>query len=292
MNTHAPIVVGVDGSDSAFDAVNWAARAAVRRSAPLHLISTVFVAGKHGVPAGLPQAFVDDHEREGNRLLSHALEVARAAAEPHPLDIDAELTWGHPAGILLERSATAGLLAVGSRGLGDEAGDRPRSVGPAVAAHARCPVAVIPERAEPECGPVVVGVDGTRNSEPALAEAFTEASLRGVELVAVHAWSDTNLASLLNAGRGLDWKSIHQREHAQLAERLAGFGESFPDVRVRRVVVKDKPARELAEQSAQAQLVVVGSRGRGGFAGLLLGSTSRALIHTVTCPLLVVHAPH
>ncbi|MGW0041964.1 universal stress protein [Rhodococcus sp. NPDC003348] len=293
MDANAPIVVGVDGSESSNDAVRWAARDAVRRSAPLHLVSTMYVAGTYGVPVGLPPAYFDDHEVVGRRRLARALEVARAEALPHPLAVDSELVWGHPGGLLLERAHAARMLVVGSRGLGEVSGGLLGSVSATVAAHAGCPVAVIRELADPEGpegGSVLVGVDGTRNSEPALVEAFTEASLRGAELVAVHAWSDTNIGSLFTADRGLDWLSIQEREEAQLSESLAGLGEDFPGVRVTRVVVKDQPARELTELSDHAQLVVVGCRGRGGFASLLLGSTSRALLHAIARPLLIVHA--
>lgn len=293
MDANGPIVVGVDGSECSNDAVRWAARAGVRHAAPLHLISTIFIAGTYGVPEGLPPAYFHDHELLGRRRLSRAIEVARAEASTDPLTIDSELLWGHPGGILLERAHAARMLVVGSRGLGEVSGGLLGSVSASVAAHADCPVAVVRALAEPEGtegGPVLVGVDGTRNSEPALREAFVEASLRGAELVALHAWSDTNISSLLTADHGLDWLSIQEREEAQLSERLAGLREEFPGVRVTRVVVKDRPVRKLAELSDKAQLVVVGCRGRGGFASLLLGSTSRALLHIVTRPLLIVHA--
>ena len=137
---------------------------------------------------------------------------------------------------------------------------------------------------------MVVGVDGSPTSEPALAMAFEEAAIRGAELVAVHAWvefaSDTVYASARQFF--VDWDAIENREREMLAERLAGWREKYPDVTVRRVVMGGRPARCLVEQAADAQLLVVGSRGHGGFAGMLLGSTSHALIHHAPCPLLVV----
>lgn len=293
MVAQAPIVVGVDGSTSSKNAVRWAARAAVRRDAPLHLVSTMFIAGTYGVPVGLPPSYFDDHEAVGRRRLSHALDIVREESAGHTLDVEPELVWGHPAGMLLERAHNARMLVIGSRGLGEVTGGLLGSVSASVSAHAACPVAVIRDPGEPEGpdgGSVVVGVDGTSNSEPALREAFIEASLRGVELVAVHAWSDTALSDLFTADHGLDWTLIRTREEARLAENLAGFGQDFPDVDVVRVLAQDRPARELAERSEQAQLLVVGCRGRGGFASLLLGSTSRALLHTVNRPLLIVHS--
>ncbi|SDD38765.1 universal stress protein [Rhodococcus tukisamuensis] len=293
MLTNPPIVVGVDGSQSSNDAVWWAAESAVRRDAPLLLVATVFVAGTYGVPIGMPPTYFDDQEMEGKLRLARAADLAREAASGRPLTIESELLSGQPSLVLIDRSRDARMLVVGSRGLGEFTGGLLGSVSTAVAAHARCPVAVIRALEDPEGavgGPVVVGVDGTKNSEPAVVEAFTEASLRGVELIAVHAWSDVNVTNLLGSDRAFDWTSVRTREEAALSESLAGFGERFPEVALRRVVVQDRGVQALVEFSASAQLVVVGSRGRGGFTSLLLGSTSRALLHAVTCPLLIVHA--
>ena len=190
------------------------------------------------------------------------------------------------------------MLVVGSRGLDQFASGVLGSVSAAVVLHAPCPVAII--RPVPDVdpvqldGPVVVGVDGTENSEPAIAEAFEAASLHGVDLVAVHAWRDSHLTTVFTSdpdGGALDWDAIATAEHAVLAERLAGWKEKYPDVAVRRVVVRDRPARQLIAESKSAQLVVVGRRGRGGVASMLLGSTSRHLMHTVSCPLLIIHSP-
>jgi nucleotide-binding universal stress UspA family protein len=132
---------------------------------------------------------------------------------------------------------------------------------------------------------VVVGVDGSRLSEAALAFAVDTAVRRGTSLVAVHAWQDTadpRVAALI------DWEAVAVEEAAVLAERLAGWQDKNPDLTIERRVVRDSPAHELTALSATAQLVVVGSRGRGGFAGLLLGSVSQALLRHAACPVAVV----
>jgi nucleotide-binding universal stress UspA family protein len=157
-----------------------------------------------------------------------------------------------------------------------------------VAAHGECPVVVVRAgddgviRTE---GPVVAGVDGSPTSIRALGAAFDEASWRGARLVAVHSWQDSDYVPEYVA---LGAEPAEEERARVLAESLAGWQEKYPDVEVERVVVKDRPRHQLLERSATAQLVVVGSRGRGGFKGLLLGSTSQALVYHAGCPVLVV----
>jgi nucleotide-binding universal stress UspA family protein len=160
----------------------------------------------------------------------------------------------------------------------------------AVATHGRCPVVVIRGGAEDlEGKPVVVGVDGSPASEAAIAFAYDEASRLGVPLIALHTWTDTiTAAAFAMAPYAVDWFEVQNEELRLLAERLAGWQEKYPDVQVQRVLTRDHPARSLIDQAREAQLVVVGSRGRGQVAGLLLGSTSQALLHHAPCPLVIV----
>jgi nucleotide-binding universal stress UspA family protein len=179
------------------------------------------------------------------------------------------------------------MVVLGSRGLGGFTGMLIGSTAVGVTAHGHCPV-VVARGSEGRTGPVVVGVDGSPTSELALAMAFEEASLRRAELIAVHAWSDVPTQSYAAANRTLEqWDAEQVKAEELLAERVAGYREKYPDVVVTRSVTKDQPVANLLAHAAVAQLVVVGSRGRGTFSGLLLGSTSQAMIYHAPCPVLV-----
>jgi nucleotide-binding universal stress UspA family protein len=146
-----------------------------------------------------------------------------------------------------------------------------------VSTHNPAPVVVIhPDHHIGGSGPVVVGVDNSPNSEPAVAFAFDAASVHEAELVAVHTFTDT----VADGGT--------EEEHAMLSEQLAGWREKYPEVSVRHVVVHGRPAPILLEHTHDAQLIVVGSRGRHGLTSFVLGSTSRALIAHSECPVVVV----
>ncbi len=231
---------------------------------------------------------------DGRQQLAAAETAIRQA---HPgLDVDTDLRTEDPVPALVELSRDARLIAIGSRGLGGFQGMLAGSTAVALVARGHCPVAVIreqPEGVPPRYGPVVVGVDGSPTSEPALAMAFEEASLRDADLVAVHTWAEFASDTAYAYARQffVDWEAVETRERELLAERLAGWQSRYPEILVRRVVTGGRPAGSLLKCAADAQLLVVGSRGRGVISGMLLGSTSHAMIHHAPCPLLVVRPP-
>ncbi|MGW4353251.1 universal stress protein [Nocardia sp. NPDC004582] len=284
-----PIVVGADGSQTSYQAVAWAAAEAASRGWPLHIVVAYGVQSSrepwtaHGMAE---HAAVRD---EARRVLAEAARIAHHVAPEDTISLTAETVDELVLPTLIERSARARMMVVGNRGRGAIRRAVLGSVSAGLARRAHCPVAIV--HGEPDIGisaamdrPVVVGVDGSENSLPAVRMAFEEASLRKAPLIAVHAWSDTSGFDLEVVG----WETIRQQEDALLAESLAGFAEQFPDVRVERHVRCDTAVRTLLEFADGAQLLVVGSRGRGGFDAMVLGSVSTALLHTATCPVLVV----
>jgi len=292
--TRTPIVVGIDGSFAASDAVRWAADEAIRRHRPLHIVSAALLSpGTFADGINLRTGIFGEQERHTRRCLAVAAELARDTAAGAPLTVDTILGHGSAADVLIQHSADADMVVVGSRGLGEFTGAVLGSVGTPLAAHAQCPVVIVkkaPAADRPATiGPIVVGVDGTANSEPAVRWAFDEASRRGTDVVAVHAWSDADVsavAALTHAFPSPD--NLQVAEEATLAECLAGYRESHPGVHVRRVVVHDNPARELIREAQDALMIVTGSRGRGGFSALLLGSTSRTVIHRARVTVVIV----
>jgi nucleotide-binding universal stress UspA family protein len=215
--------------------------------------------------------------------------AAAAAAAAPGVELEPQVTAGYPIPMLEVESRRAQLLVLGHRGLGGVSGLLLGSVTVALAACAACPVVVVrgaqPLDASPQL-PVVVGVDGTPNSEAAIAFAFGAADARRAPLVAVHTWWNSVVDPAMDSL--LDWDVIEAEEGEVLAERLAGWGEKYPDVLVQRLVARDRPAHRLLEQARGAQMLIVGSRGRGTFSGLVLGSVSHALLHHAPCPVVIV----
>lgn len=292
MTLNPPVIVGIDGSVEARAALRWAAREAAEHHVRLQIVLASAVPLTYGPGITFAQPDYDVQREAGLRLLeSAAAAVKEMSPEIGEVDVTTELVSSPPIPSLLDLSKDACMIVVGSRGLGAFRRGLLGSVSTSVARHAHCPVAVVHASESgdvlPTSGPVVVGVDGSTYSKPAIEIAFDEASRRGVDLVAVHAWSDTSDFVIPET----DWPATASSEEAVLAESLAGWQERYPEVSVRRVVVKDRPVRNLLEQSEGAQLVVVGSHGRGGFSGMLLGSTSQALMQSVDCPIIIARQP-
>ncbi|WP_039891099.1 universal stress protein [Mycobacterium xenopi] len=280
------ILVGIDGSAESDAAIRWATRDAAMRDLPVTLMHVIEPVPDWPTPARQAE-IVEAWEQNARDVVERARKTAQAAIAPSDCPrLDTEVVHSPIVPMLIGASCRAQMIVVGSRGMSALGRFLLGSVSTGVLHHAHCPVAIIHADADviDDKAPVLVGVDGSPASEGAIELAFDEASRRRVHLVALHAWSDVGVFPIL----GMDWRDYETQGAEVLAERLAGWQERYPDVRVERRLVCDKPAHWLIEESAHAQLVVVGSRGRGGFPGMLLGSVSSALAQSAQAPLIVV----
>ncbi len=238
--------------------------------------------------APVPGALHRRLEDEARTVIADAIRVAEETVrqDDRP-EIDSELVCAAPVPALIDLSKEAYMVVVGCRGQSAPERILLGSVSTGLVHHAHCPVAVIHEESPIPLGssqlPVLVGIDGSRASELAAGIAFDEASFRGVDLLAVHAWTDSDTSGVLSRA----WSALQSRAAEILAERLAGWQERYPDVTVHRRLVFDRPARHLLEESESAQLVVVGSHGRGGFPGMSLGSVGATVAHAARIPAIV-----
>ena len=283
------LVVGVDGSTASYAAVVWAARDAALRNLPMTLVHMFKTLVPTFPQIPLPSGVAEWQQDDGRNVLERAGKIAQdALPADRKISITSEVKLSPPVPALVELSEEAEMIVVGCNGRGAVGRVVLGSVSSGVVRSAKCPVAVIRaddsstlhSESQSDRTPVLVGVDCSPASDLALAIAFDEASRRGVELTALHAWSDVAVYQL----PWLEWKSEAERS---LAEYLAGWQERYPDVKVNRLIALDHPGRALIEESESAQLVVVGSHGHGGLAGVLLGSVSNAVVHAVHAPVIV-----
>ncbi|MDT0541677.1 MULTISPECIES: universal stress protein [Streptomyces] len=284
-----PVVLGVDPDPTRRMALAWAVDEAARRRLPLWLVHA------QGVPTGgYRSREVRPSWEEWNQALHAAgdqvLRAAVAFAESRrpEVEVSALLAEGHPAWVLRERARDATAVVLGSWNLSTRQElFTSASVALPVIAHAPCPVIVVPEPEHTTQRPLymVVGVDGSAHSAAAVDFAFGEAALRGATLRAIYVW-DPPLTGVLDEHAAL-------RECRRvLSETVAGRTATHPEVELHHEVVRGHPVEVLTEASAHAVGLVVGTRGRGGFTGMLLGSVSQGVLHHARCPVLAVPDPY
>jgi len=235
------------------------------------------------------------NEHYRNMLLEQArarlAQAASTAAEAQPgLAVQRQLIVGYPAEVLAAEARRARLLVLGDRGLSRIEGLLVGSTAAAMVAHAACPIVVVRgaelDQEASRTRPVVLGVDDSPSSEAAIGFAFEAAAARSVPLVAVHAYAEPVADPMI--GKLIDWDVMADEEARRLNAHLDRWVDKFPDVIVRPVPARDRAVHQLIALSETAQLVVIGSRGHGALAGLLLGSVSNALMHKAACPVAVV----
>jgi nucleotide-binding universal stress UspA family protein len=281
------IVVGVDGSEPSHQALEWAADEADRRHLPLHVIHALDLPyWELATPSGPADSLRARKDEVAQVLLS---QVHRGTPG---VQVTAQTPHGAPAAMLVEASQAADSVVVGSRGRGGMRSALLGSVSQQVAGHAHCPVVVVRRSAEDGHGGrgVVLGVDGTASSSAATSYAFAHASSLGARLTVVHAWWWQHAESLVHddAPRSGDWEKIREGEARLVEESLAAWSMEYPDVERSLRVERGHPVEVLVAESAGAELLVVGSRGRGGVSGLMLGSVSQEVLHHPGCPVAVV----
>ncbi len=283
----APILVGADGSECSVDAVRVAATEAALRRRKLRIVHAfIWPTVRVAVPPGAIRPSVGELRHAAERLLTAAADEAHKAAPDVP--VETAVVVGAAVPVLLRESQHAELLVLGDRGLGGFGSLVLGSVAVHCVAHAACPVLVVRGERHAD-GPVVVGVDGSATSADALQYAAEEAERRNAELVVVHAWLRP-----VSSGAGdmlplvYDPSSLEEEGRTVLNEALAGTVKHHPGLDPRAELLHGAAGELLAERSRQAQLLAVGARGRGAFAGLLLGSVSQYVIHHAACPVLVV----
>lgn len=282
-----PVVVGVDGSPEALDAVRAGAREAHRRGAPLELVLAFPWPEGSRVPA--PPGF--DGRAVLRTMAELALEsAAGAAAAVGSGTVRTRLADGRAVDVLAAASNSAGLLCLGTQGTGAMRDVLLGSTAAALVRTAACPVLLVPRRpgtSVQEPRGVVVGLSGGPGDGDLLAAAFAAADARGCELVAVHAWRHRVPGPEHLAVDPLVSESdARRREEAYLDDALDGWPDRYPAVPVRRVVEHDRPAAALIAAALTAQLLVVGHRQRGVLDQL--GSVAHAVVHRSATPVLVV----
>ncbi|TWD72033.1 nucleotide-binding universal stress UspA family protein [Kribbella amoyensis] len=284
------VVVGYDGSPGAEAALEWATAEAVRLLLPLRIVeaSALVVSTEPRHPGKVvPLAALRTARERGLRTLANGIRGR------HPgLTVETLLVEGGPAQTLIEETAHARLVVLGSRGLGGWSGLLVGSVAVQVGTHAQCPVVVIPPDVRPRARErtVVVGVDGSKTSARAIDFAFDQAAAIGAKIIAVHAWSSPFMTHLEDGRSTLQFEDDDVEESSRLlvAESVAGAVADHPDVPWQPQLVDGHPARAILAEAQSADLVVVGSRGRGGFTGLLLGSVGQSVLHHAPCPVAIV----
>ncbi|MDP3894680.1 universal stress protein [Nocardioides sp.] len=274
------VLVGFDGSIDAQLALRWGMDEAERRKAALHVV--VCRGGRlRAGPATREWASKVAEERA-------ALANDSLGRRGHPAEV-VTVVDGPAAAVLIGRSDPGILVVVGSHGHGRIAGSSLGSVSQHVARQAGGPVVVVRPAANPISARIVVGVDGSGGSEEALSFAFDRASRDRAALFVVYGWRPAQgVRASLGAPISDDVAEEAAEAERLLAESVAGLADKYPDVEVHREAVAVPAGRALADASYNAAMVVVGSRGRGAFEGMLLGSVSQDVLHHAVCPVAVI----
>ncbi|MET8152502.1 universal stress protein [Actinoplanes sp. NPDC049668] len=291
--TVTSVVVGVDGSPEADDALVWALEEARLRGVPVHAVNVRNPGGGHtqGERLAAPRAVAEHRARIGDEFAAHVRNVVELNAATE-VPVTTEVRYGRPTEELIHEACADALLVVGSRGRGRLAGSLLGSVSQSTIRYSRGPVVVVRgRRTRPAAARVVVGVDGSPGSVGALRFAHDAAVDRGATLRVLHAWTLPYMGFAGAAAlpqEAIDDLSAQAAATLRDTVRRAGVDETRAPVETR--LVQGPPAPALLEAAENADLLVVGSRGHGGWKGLLPGSVSARSAVRATSPVAVVRA--
>lgn len=286
IQTAGRVVVGTDGSPTARHATDWAAVVAMSRSVPMLLVSVVSPQSR----LSWMSSSAEEHRAEAIAEAEQLLEAESAhIKESHPeLALETAVLEGSRAEVLVAATRDAELVVVGARGQSASFGVRTLGgFSDAVATHAEGPVAIVPEGATDHDGPIVVGVDDAPEARAAIRLAFEIAQRTKRHLVAYHAYQIVVSRSRYHTPTPAEREAELAVEVDAIVEPIAA---DFTEVAWERRIVEHHPVWGVVEESKTASVVVLGSRGRGGFASMLLGSTSREVLRNAHCPVFVVRA--
>lgn len=291
-SAHDAVVVGYDGSPTARQAAHWAAHEAVTRGRRLLVVHAfqwplTELTQLRVEPMVLPE---EPFRREYQKLVDNLVAECRAVAPT--LEVTGELVPGEPVDVLERASTHANLLVLGSSGHGTVHQVLLGSTSAELVRLGHAPIVVVRGTDNPAGQRrVVVGVDGSETGMKAVDFAYDHASRHNAALVAVHAWSDLPLDALAAVREwDVDWAELSQAADVILTEALAGHTAKYPDVTVHKVIATSKPVEALLGAADDADLIVVGSHGRGAVKRMLLGSVSQAVLHYAKIPVAVVRA--
>ena len=284
------VVIGIDGSPSADAALAWGTREAASRGLPVHLLC---VRESYSLPTGaiegaLPWEVLDDG---GEAFLEAAVGRAREVAPE--VEVTCSRPWGGAAQVLVAASDRAAFLVVGTRGRGRRTAAVLGTVSWQTASHARCPVVVIrgdqgEDTRTHGSARVVVAVDGSRDSERALQFAFDCAAPTG-SVTAINAWwLEVVDGVVATTPESEEWNRVVSGRESKVRAAIGDLPSRYPEVTLDVRVERAHATEILIEAAKDADLLVVGSRGRGGFAGLMLGSVSQHMLTGASCPVAVV----
>lgn len=285
------VVAALDGSHRDDAVIDWAAAEAAALSAPLHLV--------HAVDLGTPLSaygelltspeIVDRVEQESTRVVTEAR--TRVEAARPGLSVTTALPTGSPSGALLAAAEGARVLVVGSARKNRAERIVLGTTSLSVVAHAPCPVVLVPENASTSGdGRVVVGIDGSEHSRLAFQHALDAAALRGRTVTTVTSWNvEVENGVVVTEPGSPEWEAVDARYRAMAERTIAEARAAHPDITVEVEVRHGRAADSLVEVAEGADLLLVGSRGRGGFRGMLLGSVSQRVLALATCPVAVLH---